>query len=136
MRRAVVRIMIALPMLVFGCASLPRDGERPATSLVYSPGERVSVERQRERDALGSGGAGLRTGVRCRVHLRRDAMGLTAGQAPLSIVGTSVISERAMLIGTIERIEDDALVVRTDSSTYWVPREMILAVEFSDERRP
>ena len=135
MRRAVAGIVSALPMLVFGCASSPRDGERPATSLVYSPGERVSVEKQRQRDAVASAGAGLRTGVRCRVHLRRDAMGL-AGQAPLSIVGTSRISELATLAGTIERIEDDALVVRTDSSTYWVPRGMILAVEFSDERRP
>jgi len=135
MRCAVAGIVIGLPMLVVGCASSPRDGERPATSLVYSPAERVSAEKQRERDALAAGGAGLRTGVRCRVHLRRDAMGLTAGQ-PLPIVGTSRISELATLLGTIERIEEDALVVRTDSSTYWVPREMILAVEFSDERRP
>src|SRR5687768_1389932 len=116
-----------------GCAPPGRSDDKAATSLVYSPGERL----QTSREAEGSNTAGerLRTGVRCRVHLRRDAAGL-AGQAPVSIVGASRLSEMASVAGVVERVGDDAITIRGDGSTYWIPRGAILAVEFPDERQP
>ena len=122
---------MAIVAWVTGCApNNPRkDGESTATSLVYSPAARVRADAAAARPARVEG---LQTGRRCRVHLRRDAVGL-AGNAPLSVLGTSALSERAQLVGTLERVEDDGLTLRTDGSTYWIPRGVILAVEFPDQ---
>ncbi len=118
-----------------GCAPTNTpDGDRTATSLVYSPAEQIESEREGERPRS-TGGDALRPGVRCRVHLRRDAAGL-AGQAPVSVVGTSRLSELASVAGVVERVDSDAVTVRGEGSTYWVPRSAILAVELPDERRP
>ena len=114
-----------------GCASNPdrKGGESTASSLVYSPAARVQADAAAARPPHVGG---LQTGRRCRVHLRRDAVGL-AGNAPLSVLGTSALSERAQLAGTLERVDDDGLTLRTDGVTYWIPREVILAVEFPDQ---
>ena len=117
-----------------GCAPAHKaEEQRPSSgsSLVYSPAERISAER--EAAARPAPGEGLRPGVKCRVHLRRDAAGL-AGQAPVSIVGASMLSERASVAGTIERVDPDAITVRGGESSYWIPRDSILAVELPDER--
>src|SRR5256885_201572 len=105
-------VAAAASFLLTGCAS---NGERKnrnpaATSLVYSPAARVQADAAAARPARV---AGLQTGRRCRVHLRRDAVGL-AGQAPLSVLGTSAMSERAQLAGTIERVDDDGITLRTE----------------------
>jgi hypothetical protein len=123
---------------LLGCAGPQKgSGETPGaapTSLVYSPTERMSAERAAQATRPPPGEA-LRTGVRCRVHLRRDAAGL-AGAAPVSIVGASMLSERASVAGTIERVEAEGITLRADGSTYWIPRDVILAVEFPNEPRP
>ena len=132
----------AVLALLGGCTSGGERQERTAAESpvyppVYSPAERMEAKRDVRPAESGAGAAagGLRTGVRCRVHLRRDAVGV-AGQSPMPIVGASMLSDRASLAGTIESAERDALLVRTEGSVYWVPREMILAVEFPDEGRP
>ena len=122
-------VVVGPALTLVGCAAGKSKDELPAASLVYSPtaqlpGEADSPRRQPV--------VGLQTGRRCRVHFRRDAVGL-AGQAPLSILGLSAMSERAQLVGTIERVDPDGITVRADTSTYWVPREAILAVEFPDQ---
>jgi hypothetical protein len=119
-----------------GCAGPGKANEEPSapSSLVYSPGARISAEREAAA-ARPPPGDGLRTGVKCRVHLRRDAAGL-AGGAPLSIVGASMLSDRASVVGTIERVEAEGITLRGDGSTYWIPRGVILAVEFPNEPRP
>jgi len=137
MRKIKVVAVGVAGICALGCAPGPRAGagERPASSLVYSPAARLPADREQPAARAASDAQGLRTGVRCRVHLRRDAAGL-AGQSPVSIVGTSMISERASVVGTIERVDPDAIILRGDGSTYWIPRSVILAVEFPDERRP
>jgi hypothetical protein len=120
-----------------GCAGPKRATQEPPappSSLVYSPGAKINAEREAQASRPPTGEA-LRTGVRCRVHLRRDAAGL-AGGAPVSIVGASIISERASVAGTIDRVEADGITLRGDGSTYWIPRDVILAVEFPNEPRP
>src|SRR6478672_2778537 len=81
-----------------GCVSKTENKyhDPGASSLVYSPAARVQADAAAARPAKV---AGLQTGRRCRIHLRRDAVGL-AGQAPLSVLGTSAMSERAQLVGT------------------------------------
>src|SRR5213596_3449094 len=116
-----------------GCAprAEQKDHESGAASLVYSPAARVQADATAAATRP-AGAVGLQTGRRCRVHLRRDAVGL-AGQAPLSLLGTSAMSERAQLTGTLERVDDDGVTLRADNSTYWIPRDVILAVEFPDQ---
>ena len=132
--RAVALVIGVAGCWALGCRSDHRPEERPATSLVYSPADQVTSPRH-PATAPSSSAPGLRAGVRCRVHLRRDAVGL-AGGSPLAIVGASILSERASLTGVIERVDADALLLRVNQSTYWVPRDVILAVEFPDEWRP
>jgi hypothetical protein len=127
----------AVALIVTGCAARrPADdapASTPPSSLVYSPAERISAEHEAAA-ARPASAPGLRTGVKCRVHLRRDAAGL-AGGAPLSIVGASMLSERASVAGTIDRVEAEGITLRGDGSTYWIPRDVILAVEFPNEPR-
>ena len=120
---------VGVALTLVGCAADKKKDERPATSLVYSPASQLPAESDASRRPPV---VGLQTGRRCRVHFRRDAVGL-AGQAPLSILGLSAMSERAQLVGTIERVDPDGITLRADTSTYWVPREAILAVEFPDQ---
>ena len=131
MKRTVATTTLGLLLAGAGCGSANKDAEHPASSLVYSPAARMPEAQdglQSPRD-----GAQLQPGRRCRVHFRRDAAGYL-GQTPLSVVGTSVHSERAQVVGTIERVDGDSITVRGDGSTYWIPREAILAVEFPDAR--
>ena len=131
MRGRVAFIALAAAVSLAGCAANNERKERESTagSLVYSPAARVQADAAAARPAQA---AGLQTGRRCRVHLRRDAVGL-AGNAPLSVLGTSALSERAQLAGTLQRVDDDGITLRADGSTYWIPREVILAVEFPDQ---
>ena len=134
---AVIAAWISASAALSGCAG--RKGADDAassapSSLVYSPGDRIDAEREAAA-ARPAPGPGLRTGVRCRVHLRRDAAGL-AGAGPVSIVGASRLSEQSSVAGTIERVEAEGISVRADGSTYWIPRGVILAVEFPNEPRP
>ena len=127
-------------LAVCGCASPKNErSEGRASSLVYSPAERLPLPEGREESgastaAPSTGGAAhddVRppAGRRCRVHLRREAMGV-AGQAPYPISGNNIAADRAAVIGNLERVGRDWLVVRGERSTYWVPREAVLALEF------
>src|SRR5690349_9469171 len=116
---AKIAVAAACPLWI-GCVSRTHNHypDPAANSLVYSPAARVQAETAASRPAKV---AALQTGRRCRVHLRRDAVGL-AGNAPLSVLGTSALSERAQLAGTLERVDADGLTLRTEGSTYWIPR--------------
>ena len=129
-----------LCLVAAGCASDKRkESDGRASSLVYSPAARLPSED--ERESSGNAGVSASTvdevrppaGRRCRVHLRREAMGV-AGQAPYPLSGNNLAADRVLLSGTLERVGRDWLVVRGERSTYWVPRDVVLAVEFTDER--
>lgn len=130
----------AISVAVCGCASRKdREGEGRASSLVYSPAERLPPASTGDEPRPGSGDLSGVTvvqddvrppsGRRCRVHLRRDSLGV-ANPAPYPIVGNNIAAERALLAGTLERVGRDWLVVRGERSTFWVSREAVLAVEF------
>ena len=134
---AVITAWIGACAVLSGCAGRNVANDAPSdgpSSLVYSPGARINAEREAAASRPPAG-EGLRTGVKCRVHLRRDAAGL-AGGAPVSIVGASMLSERSSVAGTIDRVEPDGISLRGEGSTYWIPRDVILAVEFPNEPRP
>jgi hypothetical protein len=119
-----------------GCASEKKpEPEGRAPSLVYSPAERIPPERP-ERT---SGETVVQVpaqddvrppaGRRCRVHLRREAMGV-AGQAPYPLSGNNLATDRASIVGTLERVGRDWIVLRGERSTFWLPVASVLAVEF------
>jgi hypothetical protein len=136
---------LALALALCGCGSPAKNEDRgTASSLVYSPAARLPAG---ERPAGNPGGdtnsstAGAAddpvrppAGRVCRIHLRREALGV-AGQVPYALGGGNNISaDRVQVTGTLERVGRDWLVLRTDRSTYWIPRDVVLAVEFADER--
>jgi hypothetical protein len=125
--------------MLTGCASEKKpEGEGRASSLVYSPAERLPPDRDQrtssETVVQVPAQDDLRppAGRRCRVHLRRDAMGV-AGQAPYPITGNNLAADRASIVGTLERVGRDWIVVRGDRSTYWLPVASVLAVEFLEQ---
>ncbi len=70
-------------------------------------------------------------GRKCRVHLRRDAMG-AASATPLAVGVDSPSGRAVQVTGTLERISGDWLVIRGENHTYWIPRNVVLAVDFDD----
>jgi hypothetical protein len=124
---------------LIGCASEKKPvSEGRASSLVYSPAERLP--RDRDQHASGEGVVQPSSqddvrppaGRRCRVHLRREAMGV-AGQAPYAISGNNLATDRASIVGMLERVGRDWIVVRGDRSTLWLPVDSVLAVEFAEQ---
>jgi hypothetical protein len=56
-----------------------------------------------------------------------------AGQAPTPLSGNNLATDRASLVGTLERVGRDWIVVRGERSTYWLPVDSVLAVEFVEQ---
>lgn len=71
------------------------------------------------------------TGRRCRVHLRRDALGLTS-MAPLPLQASSPPARAAQVEGVLDVATEHWVVLRTAGRTYWIPTGVILAVEYPD----
>ena len=119
-------------VLLGGCAPQKKpqsDGRAP--SLVYSPAARLPAENE-EGSSPATGTEDVvrpPAGRRVRLHLRREALGV-AGQAPYPLSGNNLAADRTSIPGTLERVGRDWLVVRGDRSTFWVPRDAVLAVEF------
>ncbi len=70
-------------------------------------------------------------GQSCRVHFRRDALGLSA-PAPLGVDQGGLASRTTQMSGTLDRVTDQWLVIRSSDHTWWVPRTAILAIELTD----
>jgi hypothetical protein len=142
--RFVAALCVAAVASAGGCASQKKpDGDARASSLVYSPAERLPPDRDdRPSHAADSSTTSVASqedpvrppaGWKCRIHFRREAMGV-AGQAPYPLSGNNLATDRAQITGTLERVGRDWLVVRGDRSTYWIPREAVLAVEFAEQQ--
>jgi hypothetical protein len=54
------------------------------------------------------------------------------GAAPLGVQSPSPASRSAELTGTIDQISDDWLVLHSAGRLWWIPRGVILAIEFGD----
>ena len=73
------------------------------------------------------------TGQPCRIHFRRDAMGLAA-QAPLGIQENEIPGRTTHKAGTIEQVGDQWVVLRSDDRLWWIPRPIILIIEFPPQQ--
>ena len=142
-RRAIFAVFVAA-LTACGCTYNKKDdGDGRASSLVYSPAARLPPDRGDAASPSTTATGDLSevavqqddvrppAGRRCRVHLRRDGLGV-ANAAPYPLSGNAIATERAQITGTLERVGRDWLVLRGEKSTYWVPRETVLAVEFVD----
>ena len=69
----------------------------------------------------------------CRVQLRRDTMGVAA-PAAIGVLGETLPGKAVQLTGTIDRLTPEWLVLRAEGRNYWIPREMVLLIEFVDDR--
>jgi hypothetical protein len=121
--------------LISGCASQKKpqpDGRAP--SLVYSPAARLPAEKDDGASSATATEDVVRppAGRRVRLHLRREALGV-AGQSPYPLSGNNLAADRTSVTGALDRVGRDWLVVRGDRSTYWVPREAVLAVEVVEQ---
>jgi hypothetical protein len=67
----------------------------------------------------------------CRVQFRRDALGLAA-PAPLSPTSERVGMNFAVLGGTLERVTDAGVLLRTGDGPKWIPWPSILLIELQD----
>ena len=77
-------------------------------------------------------GGELPTGRPCTVQFRRDALGM-AGPGVLGPQVTTPPARSARLTGTLDRVTEDWLVVRVpEGTTFWIARDAVLLVEFSD----
>ena len=73
-----------------------------------------------------------KAGQTCHVHFRRDALGVSSKYA----IGPATVNadgREVALTGEYQRIDEDWLVIRVDTSNICIPREMILLVEVLDE---
>ena len=136
-RRNILCAAAAACLALCGCASSKKEpGDGRAPSLVYSPAERLppagdmrTTSGDLSQVTVAQDTVLPPAGRRCRVHLRRDSLGV-ANPAPYPIVGNNIAAERALRAGTLERVGRDWLVLRGERSTFWLPREAVLAVEF------
>ena len=73
------------------------------------------------------------TGRRCRVHLRRDAMGLaTISPLPMGSRSTSPAARATQLEGVIDAAGDHWITLRTTDHVYSLPVGSVLAIEYLD----
>lgn len=103
----------------------------PATQPVEQPATQAAAPAAPRVQPLASS-AQPPTGRPCRVQFRRDALGLAAPM-PLGLTTVSPASRVAQMDGTIDQVSDDWLVLRADGRLWWIPRDVILAVEFPEE---
>ena len=74
------------------------------------------------------------TGRRCRVHLRRDAMGLaTISPLPMGSRSTSPAVRATQLEGVIDAAGDHWITLRTTDHVYSLPVGSVLAIEYLDD---
>ena len=67
-------------------------------------------------------------GESVRIQFRRDALGAAAA-LPVSPTTGSINGASTSMVGTLELVDSDAIVVKADNRPRWVPREVILFVE-------
>ena len=138
-RASLAITFVLVPVLAGGC-----QPARPAAADIAAPraetlGAGASVPPVCDERAAAASTApptisaleSLPTGRACRVHLRRDALGLSS-PAPLAVQQARGNSRPTLIEGTIERATGDWIVVRSAEGTYWVRTDFILVVEFPD----
>jgi hypothetical protein len=118
--------LVALPLIVAGCAGDLGKNDRPATSLVYSPTAGMTTRGEEQSTASRPDDPQPPTGRACRLHFRRDVMGI-----PATLTGNNVGADRVAISGVVDFVSREWIVFRVDSTVYWVPRDTVLAVEYT-----
>ena len=114
----------------------PRASAAPATKPSPAP---VAQEPSRPPEPVAAPAAAVDrgqqppTGRPCRIHFRRDAMGLAA-QAPLAIRDSEIPGRTTHKAGTLDQVTDEWVVLRSDGRLWWIPRAVILTIELEPEQ--
>jgi hypothetical protein len=67
-------------------------------------------------------------GATVRVQFRRDAMGL-AGTSAIGPDMQGLVARTVQVVGKVERITPEWVVVRVEGKAYWISRSVILFIE-------
>ena len=118
--------LVALLLAVAGCAGDAGKKDRPATSLVYSPTAGMTTGGEEQATASQPDDPQPPTGRACRLHFRRDVMGI-----PATLTGNNVGADRVAISGVVDFVSREWIVFRADGKVYWIPRDTVLAVEYS-----
>ena len=118
--------LVALPLIVAGCAGDAGKNDRPATSLVYSPTAGMTTRGEEQATASKPDDPQPPTSRACRLHFRRDVMGI-----PATLTGNNVGADRVAISGVVDFVSREWVVFRVDSTVYWIPRDTVLAVEYT-----
>ncbi|HEY8666231.1 MAG TPA: hypothetical protein VIL86_06185 [Tepidisphaeraceae bacterium] len=121
-------ICAALAASVVGCKAKDEGLRTDSSGRIDSS---QTYQRKHEQVAIPPE---LHTGQIVRVHFRRDALGLAA-PAPLAPTSDGVGGKPIYLNGEIREITGDWLVIADAGRQYWIPREMILLVEATQQSR-
>jgi len=131
---SITTTVIALVSLAAGgCQPKPVDGpasastrpsgysDRPASREPLRRVEVVSQQSARVADAV--------LGRKCRVQLRRDALGM-AGNSPMQLTGRW--ANEASVAGTVIELSDQWLIVQASDKRVVIPHASILLIELQD----
>jgi hypothetical protein len=119
-------------------AALEPQAPVPADTAATTRGARVSTSSQAvdSAEVVPTSPTGRpATGRPCRVHLRRDAMGLaTISPLPMGSRATSPSVRATQIEGVLDDVGDHWVTLRTADRVYSIPVGSILAIEFLDVR--
>src|SRR5688500_6080717 len=132
---AAASVLAAIALCVGGCQNPPTS---PSSNETSPPAAELTTNEPIAEVAVRDGPTArafaeieLPTGRRCRVHFRRDAVGV-AGTSPLGLTEQTRPKQLAQIEGTVDHVSDEWLVVTAaEGRTFWIPRSMVLAVEFA-----
>jgi hypothetical protein len=125
-RNVILRAAVVSIFILAGSGCQPKNGDTtsgaPPTSL--QPLRRVEVISKSSAELARSV-----VGRKCRVQIRRDALGM-AGNAPAAMSGRW--ATESSIDGTIIEMSDEWLVVQSIGKRIVVPHASILVVELQD----
>ena len=69
------------------------------------------------------------TGMKCKVQFNRNALGCAAS-LPVSPTTDEINGADVALWGTLQSVNNDAIIIASAEKTYWIPKDSILLVVF------
>jgi hypothetical protein len=68
-------------------------------------------------------------GKPCIVQLKRNALGCAA-QLPVSPLTSNINGADVAIYGTLKKVDKDAVTIINGKTTYWIPKDSILLIQF------
>ena len=72
-------------------------------------------------------------GKPCTVQFKRNALG-GAAAIPVSPLTGGINGADVAVYGTLKKVDKDAITVINGKTTYWIPKDSILLVQFDSEK--